>query len=224
MASDDTSGAERGLGRIEGFADAVFAISITLLVVEIHPPGTFGGPPETHGLVAALLGEWRAYLGLAMSYGVIGLYWLRHHYSGRIYVKSDHIFSFLTLVFLAGVMCQAYPIRLWTGHLGRGVAADGRAAAIFLAWSLLVPGLGWLAKWLYALQGRRLMDERLESGFLRQMTIHYSASAALLAAGALISLLAPLWGLALGLAVTAAYVLPPPRPRYVGADPGPEES
>ncbi|MGI9169943.1 MAG: TMEM175 family protein, partial [Caulobacteraceae bacterium] len=139
MASDDTSGAERGLSRIEGFADAVFAISITLLVVEIHPPGTFGGPPESRGLVATLLGEWRAYLGLAISYAVIGLYWLQHHYSGRIYSKSDHAFSFLTLVFFAAVMCQPYPARLWTEHLGRG-AADERAAAVFMAWSLLAPG------------------------------------------------------------------------------------
>ncbi len=223
MASDDTSGAERGLSRIEGFADAVFAISITLLVVEIHPPGTFGGPPETHGLAATLLGEWRAYLGLAISYAVIGAYWLQHHYSGRIYSKSDHVFSFLTLAFLAGVMCQPYPARLWTEHLGHG-ATDERAAAIFFAWALLAPGVGWLAKWLYALQGWRLMDERLEPGFLRQMTVRYCLATALLAAGALLSLLAPLWGLGLNLAITAGSALPPPRPRFVGADPGPEEN
>ncbi|MEO8926596.1 MAG: hypothetical protein ABI306_05475 [Caulobacteraceae bacterium] len=67
------------------------------------------------------------------------------------------------------------------------------------------------------------MDDRLESGFPRQMTVQYSASTALLFAAALLSLAAPTSGLALNLVVTAAYVLPPPKPRYVGAGPGPEE-
>src|SRR5690349_18641350 len=106
----DTWGAERGLKRFEGFTDAVFAIALTLLIVEIKPPGSPDGPHVGASLWEAIAEQWHEDLALLVSFFAIGVYWLQHHYTGRIYAKSDHGFSAINLGFLLAVMVLPYPI------------------------------------------------------------------------------------------------------------------
>jgi hypothetical protein len=61
--------------RLEAFSDGVFAIAITLLVIEIRPPQL--GPGET--LWHALLAQWPSYVGYLVSFATIGVIWLNHH-------------------------------------------------------------------------------------------------------------------------------------------------
>jgi hypothetical protein len=61
-------------GRIEAFSDGVFAIAITLLVLDIGIP-----PSEFDDLWSAIFHEWPAYLGHATSFLTIGGIWLAHH-------------------------------------------------------------------------------------------------------------------------------------------------
>ena len=75
----ETHGAERGLDRFEGFSDAVFAIALTLLIVEINVPGSPEGPHGYRDLARAMAEQWREYLALVLCYVVIGAYWLQHH-------------------------------------------------------------------------------------------------------------------------------------------------
>jgi uncharacterized membrane protein len=61
--------------RLEAFSDGVFAIVITLLVIEIRPPHL--DPGET---LADGLGElWPNYVGYALSFLILGVMWLNHH-------------------------------------------------------------------------------------------------------------------------------------------------
>ena len=75
----ETHGAERGLNRFEGFSDAVFAIALTLLIVEIKVPGSPEGPHGYSDLASAMAEQWREFLALVLCYVVIGAYWLQHH-------------------------------------------------------------------------------------------------------------------------------------------------
>ena len=113
-----TYGAERGLNRFEGFSDAVFAIALTLLIVEIKVPGSPDGPHGYSDFAKAMAEQWREHLALVLCYVVIGAYWLQHHYSGRIYNKSDHWFSAINLLFLLAIVVVPYPIRVWCFHFG----------------------------------------------------------------------------------------------------------
>jgi hypothetical protein len=61
-------------GRTEAFSDGVFAIAITLLVLDLSIPAT-----EFHDLWGAIVGEWPAYLAYATSFLTIGGIWLTHH-------------------------------------------------------------------------------------------------------------------------------------------------
>lgn len=117
MAS--TQGAERGLKRFEGFTDAVFAIALTLLFLEIKPPGSSDGPPAAADVARAVAEQWRDHLALIVGFLGIGIYWLQHHYIGRLYAKSDHLFSLINLGFLFMVMALLP---------GRAVGASSRHA------------------------------------------------------------------------------------------------
>ena len=217
----DTHGAERGLNRFEGFSDAVFAIALTLLIVEIKVPGSPEGPRGYSDLLRAMAEQWREHLALILCYVVIGAYWLQHHYSGRIYAKSDHWFSAINLLFLLAIVIVPYPIRVWCFHLG------GRfepTASVTLVAGLALTACTWMAKWFYGLSGRRVMDERLAPDFLRQMTRRYGVATLAQIAAVPIAILAPRPGVAIALLSVAFFLLPQPKPRYrPGEEPSAEE-
>lgn len=66
------------LERLILFSDAVFAIAITLLVIEIRIP-QFDHAPSAHELKEALLEKWSEFFGFALSFAVIGQFWTNHH-------------------------------------------------------------------------------------------------------------------------------------------------
>ena len=221
MAHAKTSGAQRGLSRFEGFSDAVFAIALTLLIVEIKVPGSPEGPHGYSDLAKAMAEQWREHLALILCYVVLGAYWLQHHYSGRIYVKSDHWFSAINLLFLLAIVFVPYPIRIWCFHVGTPFEP---AAAVTLVAGLALTACTWMAKWFYGMPGRRVMDERLAPDFLKQMTRRYGTATLVQIAAVPIAIAAPRLGVAIALVCVAFFLLPQPKPRYEpGEEPSTEE-
>src|SRR3954468_1563314 len=78
-AGADPPSVHRDTGRLEAFSDGVFAITITLLILEIRPPT--GDESLLHGLAAL----WPSYLAYALTFLFIGQVWANHH------VMFDHI-------------------------------------------------------------------------------------------------------------------------------------
>jgi uncharacterized membrane protein len=216
-----THGAERGLKRFEGFSDAVFAIALTLLIVEIKVPGSPDGPHGYSDLAKAMAEQWREHLALVLCYVVIGAYWLQHHYSGRIYTKSDHWFSAINLLFLLAIVVVPYPIRIWCFHVGTHFEP---LASLTLVAGLALIACTWMSKWFYGISGRRLMDERLSPDFLRQMTRRYSVATLIQIAAIPVTIVAPRLGTAIALLCVAFFLLPQPTPRYLpGEEPSTDE-
>jgi uncharacterized membrane protein len=213
-----TLGAERGLNRFEGFSDAVFAIALTLLIVEIKTPGSPEGPQDYSDLLKAMAEQWREHLALVLCYVTIGAYWLQHHYSGRIYAKSDHGFSALNLLFLLAIVAIPYPIRVWCFHLGTRFET---VASITLVAGLALTACTWMAKWVYGMLGRRVMDHRLAADFIRQMTRRYGVATLIQIAAIPLAVVAPRAGVAVALLCVTFFLLPQPKPRY---NPGEEPS
>lgn len=214
----DTHGAERGLDRFEGFSDAVFAIALTLLIVEIKVPGSPEGPHGYNNLANAIAEQWREFLALALCYIVIGAYWLQHHYSGRIYARTDHWLGALNLLFLLAIVVIPYPIRVWCFHLG---TVFERTASVTLVASLALTACTWMGKWFYGMPGRRLMDNRLAPDFVHQMTRRYSIATLVQIGAVPVAVAVPRVGVAIALLCVAFFLLPQPRPRY---KPGEEPS
>ena len=217
----DTHGAERGLDRFEGFSDAVFAIALTLLIVEIKVPGSPEGPKGYNDLVRAIAEQWREFLALVLCYLVIGAYWLQHHYTGRIYAKSDHWFGALNLLFLLAIVVVPYPIRVWCFHLSSTFESTG---AVSLVVGLAFIAFAWMTKWFYGMPGRRVMDDRLAPDFLKQMTRRYGIATAVQIAAVPLAFVLPRVAVAIALLCVLYFLLPQPKPRYKpGQEPAPEE-
>ena len=84
--------------RLEAFSDGVFAIAITLLVLEIKVP-----PPST-ALGAELLHLWPSYLAYAVSFLAIGAIWINHRAMFKHIVRVDGmllLLNFLHLMLIA---------------------------------------------------------------------------------------------------------------------------
>jgi uncharacterized membrane protein len=205
-------GAIRGLSRFEGFTDAVFAIALTLLIVEIKPPGAPDGADGYESLLHAMAEQWREHLALLFSYAAIGAYWLQHHYTGRIYARSDHVFGLINLLFLLAIIVVPYPIRVWCFHLGTPFEPT---AAVTLTAALAFTAVAWMMKWFYGMSGgRRVMDERLAPDFLKQMTRRYGISTVIQIAAVPVAVALPRVGVGIAVLAVVWFFIPQPSPRY----------
>jgi uncharacterized membrane protein len=185
--------------RLEAFSDGVFAIAITLLVLDVtvHAPGG-------HGLTQALLRAWPSYVGYAISFLTIGVIWVNHHACFRQIGRVDRVLLFLNLVFLLFVAFIPFPTRL----LAEYVRTDGAsAAAVVYGLTLTCTAICFNALWRYAARGGRLLrpdaDMREVSGITRSFwpgAIVYGVATAIAFASAWAS--AALYG-----AIAVFYVL-----------------
>ena len=136
--------------RTEAFSDGVFAIAITLLVLDLSIPAS-----EFHDLWGAIVGEWPAYLAYATSFLTIGGIWLTHH---GIFARLQHVdrrLMTLNLLLLMAVSFLPFPTRLIAEAI-RSVDAE-RAAATFYGLSLLVISILMGVLWATAARDRELL-------------------------------------------------------------------
>jgi hypothetical protein len=72
----------------------------------------------------------------------------------------------------------------------------------------------WMAKWFYAMSGRRVMDERLAPDFVQQMTRRYGLATLIQIAAVPLVVVTPRPGVVIALLCVAFFLLPQPKPRY----------
>src|SRR5579859_3308398 len=84
--------------RVEAFADGVFAIVITLLILDIHVPQVQGTPVGPQ-LVQQLIAMWPKYLAYAMSFIIVGVYWVGHHAQFRYIRHANRTLLWINILF-----------------------------------------------------------------------------------------------------------------------------
>jgi uncharacterized membrane protein len=130
-------------GRMEAFSDGVFAIAITLLVLEITVPNG-----SENDLLGAVGDQWPSYLAYAVSFSTIGAVWLAHVTITDYLDHANAVLLRLNLLLLMVVSFLPFPTRLLAGHLGESDAA--RVAATVYGVTLLA-AVGLIALvWRYA--------------------------------------------------------------------------
>lgn len=117
----------RETGRLEAFSDGVFAIAITLLVLELKVPDLTIAGSSPAALGKALLQQWPSYAGLVTSFFTILIMWVHHHAILRNVCRTDAWLHFANGCLLLGVTFVPYPTSILAAYL-RTPAAKMAAA------------------------------------------------------------------------------------------------
>jgi uncharacterized membrane protein len=137
---EDDEAAEEGIGRILALSDGVFAIAITLLILEIAVPPT----TSDAGLPKALLELWPRYLAYFVSFVVIARFWVIHRLAFRLIAHDDAVLVWLNLLLLMFVAFLPFPTAVLGDHAG------SPAAAVLYAIAVLLASVASAAYWWYA--------------------------------------------------------------------------
>jgi uncharacterized membrane protein len=148
--------------RLEAFADGVFAIAATLLIIDVSvraPGGELG-----HEILKA----WPEYAAYAVSFVTIGIMWVNHHTCMRQIGKIDRRFLTINLLLLMCIAFVPFPTNLIAEHFHD----DGlRAAALTYGITMTITAICFNSFWFYAARGNRLLaadaDPRVISGISR---------------------------------------------------------
>jgi len=120
-----------GTGRVEAFSDGVFAIAITLLILEVSVPES-----EFGNLWRGIADQWPSYLAYATSFITIGGIWLVHHAIFRRLQFANTSVMRLNLALLMVVSFLPFPTKLLAEAIHETDAE--RAAVIFYGATLLL--------------------------------------------------------------------------------------
>lgn len=120
------------LDRLVFFSDAVFAIAITLLVIDLRVPDHL--PALTNaGLSTALEEVIPPLIGFMLSFAVVGTFWASHHRAFGLLVRSDERLLRRNLVFLFTIALMPFPTALTSRYQPFPIAQQMYTGALFLA-------------------------------------------------------------------------------------------
>jgi len=189
--------------RATGFSDAVFAIIITLLVLDLPPPE--GEPGQ---MLPDLLAQWPAYLAYVASYLTVGVVWINHRATFHHILRMDWGLYWLNLGVLFGTGLLPFPTAMVARAFGTGNFTDERTAVGLYALVAILGTLSWLLFWHY-LSGHPevLAHDEDAAFFARQRTRAVVGAVFYVSAGLLGSLIAPKLALAIFVLAPIFYAL-----------------
>jgi TMEM175 potassium channel family protein len=200
-AGTDPSSMQRHPGRLVAFSDAVFAITITLLVLEIRPPTNYSR--LLHGLLAL----WPSYLAYVVTFLFIGQVWANHH------VMFDHIRAADRLVLLLNTLLLMVVAFLpFATSVLAGALRDGhreRTAVVFYGVAFGLTALTFNGVWQYA-RRHHLLSPSLDTTGATAIGRRFQLALVWLTTGAVLGLALPILGVIVIAAFNAYYWLPIP--------------
>jgi uncharacterized membrane protein len=155
--------------RIEAFSDSVFAIIITLLVLELHVPREAG--LDAHSLGAALIRQWPLYVAYVLSFLQVGVIWSNHHLMFHYIRQSDHVLLVLNLLLLLCTAVLPFTTALLAEYARAG-PPERQLTAMLYSGALCAAGVFFSAMWQHALNSH-LVSPRADPHRLHALRLHW---------------------------------------------------
>jgi uncharacterized membrane protein len=188
--------------RLETFSDGVFAIAITLLVLELGVDAAAGD------LGGQLLDIWPSYFAYVTSFLTIGVIWVNHHSLFDLIDRVDRTLLFLNTLLLMVVAFTPFPTRLVAEFLRRS-GSDEETAALTYGITFVVMAVAFQLLWRWMATGRRLIRAEVPQEAVDNISRSYAPGIAIYGGATLVALASPLASIALYLAIALFYALPP---------------
>ena len=158
------------------FSDGVFAIAITLLILEISIPETTSG-----SLGDQLSDRWPSYVAYAVSFLTVGICWINHHAQFALVERANRPLLLINLVLLMTVAFIPFPTAVMARFLNADV--DAGLAVAFYSLALLAIDVAFFAHWYYPVRAG-LWVRQPQKAEVRGMMLRNAAGAATHIAGA----------------------------------------
>ena len=153
----------RGLpkNRLETLVDGVFAIAMTILVLELRAPDTLG----PGGLARGLVDVWSRFATFVISFIVLGVYWFAHHQIFHFVLRVNRTLVWLNILFLLGIALVPFAASVMGAYTN-----DPIALSLYGAVLGLLAALGYLIWW-YLTGDRGLIEPGLDSELVHKVRV-----------------------------------------------------
>ena len=185
--------------RLETFADGVFAIAATLLILNVDAQVS-----DVPDLGARLLHIWPSYLAYAVSFVTIGIMWVNHHTLMVQIERADRRFLLATVGLLMCIAFVPFPTRLVAEHIRAEGAQD---AALAYGFTMVATAVMFSVTWFYASRGNRLLRADADPAIVTGISRSYLPGPWIYLGGTLIAFASPTASVLVFMATALFYVL-----------------
>jgi uncharacterized membrane protein len=186
------------VNRLEPFADGVFAIAATLLILRVD--NRIGGG----ALGGQLTHAWPSYVAYAVSFVTIGIMWINHHQVMGQIGRVDRRFILANVGLLLCIAFVPFPTRLVAEHVRDSSARD---AALTYGFTMTTTAIFFSVVWFYASLGGRLLRDDADPRVVAGISRSYLPGPLIYLASTLIAFASSTASVILYLAIAAFYVL-----------------
>ncbi len=145
------------LERLILFSDAVFAIAITLLVIEIKIPEIHEKPVTDNAVLHKLAELIPKFVGFLVSFLLIGQYWIVHHRMFSFVINFTDRLIWLNILFLFAIALMPFSTGFYSEFVLRGVVTP----VIFYTANIALLGLANFLMWRYLSNQKNNLTENL---------------------------------------------------------------
>jgi uncharacterized membrane protein len=154
--------------RVVAYCDAIFAIALTLLVIEIRLPESV----HSESLWTALWQEWPKFVSFLISFMIISVIWFNHHTMFHYIEKVDHSLLMRNTFLMLNVIVIPFCSSL-LGEYAAGGDQNAKIAAIIYGGWITLGGIPFNSIWSYAIKQERLIDPAFDRSELLHIKKHF---------------------------------------------------
>jgi uncharacterized membrane protein len=198
--------AKKETQRIEAFSDGVYAIAITLLVLELKPAIDKALPQAHDSLFGAMWLQWPLLAAFVTSFATIGIMWVNHHRLFNLITHSNHLLLILNLLLLFAVTVVPFPTALLGEHSSNSELL--REATLMYSGTFLLAAVAYNVLWHYATHDGRLLDKDVDMQTVKRIDRQYWAGPVFYFIALILAWFSPAVSLGLNALLAAFFLLP----------------